>query len=218
MFGENASFGSPYGMAFSPAAPVEAASNASASGAMTFDDLKRIRDLLPPGPTDEQKRFAEMAGYPCWDGIKVSPSAYEQLKNEIPTTLSNTAFGNFGVPITIDDAIKPGSWSSAKNDWEQFQKLMDRRLGAQPLVEFPHACDVPIGTLGSIRVSYDISPTYPAIYAAMISSLCDSGCGYIFHDRGMVDDAAKKRATRRLVRKARMRRLNRCGGPNGRGY
>jgi hypothetical protein len=97
--------------------------NATAASAITaasiIEAMEKIRGMLPPEPTEEQRKWARDNGFPGWPGFKLGWRAMEHLKARIasPVALPQTAAPMLGVPIVVDYRLPADAVQSAEREY-----------------------------------------------------------------------------------------------------
>lgn len=82
--------------------------------------VRELRAMLPPPPTEEQRRWARANGFPGYPGFKVGVKAWEKLKREFaPAPDGVDVLG--GVPVAVDQGLDPLAVVSAEAEWAKRQ-------------------------------------------------------------------------------------------------
>lgn len=105
-----------------------------AAPALTLESLREMMAKLPPGPTEEQRRWARDNGFPGYPGFKLGTAAYAMFKQTcvldqacVRNALENvprTASGEpmlYVIPVVIDRSLPPDAILSAEDAWAMTQ-------------------------------------------------------------------------------------------------
>lgn len=112
-------------------------SNQSSTSNMSMGDLidtaERIKRQFPQ-PTEAQKRFAEITGFPDYPGFIFSPSLARLLRKQ--WNISQLKVVEYfedrfnGVPFNVDPKMAGLEYRSAEEEWA---RLMEIGINARPL-------------------------------------------------------------------------------------
>jgi hypothetical protein len=98
-----------------------------AEKALSFSDLEAIAELMPKRPTEEQKQFAILAGYPEWHSIKISPQLLTRIRRDAAMAMKKP-LGPFdrlmGIPVVVEHSWAGEQWSTPQMLWHLYVKLM----------------------------------------------------------------------------------------------